>query len=70
MNGFSDVTETENTIIGWISEKGIMELEELTDFQIIDDILRLITEFTGIRPPFPRRYYMQEVLYEILQLSW
>lgn len=50
----------ENTFIGWVGEQGTIDLEKLTDGQIIDDILRVINKFTGIQAPYPRRYYMWE----------
>lgn len=60
MSGFDKLQSNlgENTFVGWVGESGTVQIERLTDTEIIDDILRLINNFTSIEPPLPRRYFM------------
>lgn len=61
MTGFDVATVPEHTIIGWVGGQGVIEMDKVnnaSDTQVMKDALELIENFTGIKPPYPRRFYM------------
>lgn len=46
-----------NTLLGWVGGQGAMEMEKLTDQQIINDCLKLLSNFTKLSIPTPINYF-------------
>ena len=46
-----------NTLLGWVGGQGAIDMEEMSDEQIIDDCMALLSQFTRITIPAPIRYY-------------
>lgn len=46
-----------NVLLGWVGGNGAIEMEKLSDAEIINDCVELLTKFTNINVPYPIRYY-------------
>ncbi|KAJ6626568.1 Spermine oxidase, partial [Pseudolycoriella hygida] len=46
-----------NTLLAWVGGYGALEMEKLTDSQVIDDCIALLAEFTNSKIPAPIKYY-------------
>lgn len=46
-----------NTLLAWVGGHGAREMELLTDRQIVNDCVALLTQFTGQSVPQPIRHY-------------
>lgn len=46
-----------NTLLGWVGGSGAIDMEALTDQQIIQDCVNLLSQFTKTKVPAPKRYY-------------
>lgn len=46
-----------NMVLGWVGGIGAIQMEALTDDQIISDCMELLTKFTNSKVPYPTRYY-------------
>lgn len=46
-----------NTLLGWIGGRGAIDMEQLTDQQIISDCLNLLSKFMKMSVPPPINYY-------------
>lgn len=46
-----------NTLLAWVGGAGAIEMEKLTDNQIIKDCIDLLTKFTNLKVPAPIYYY-------------
>lgn len=46
-----------NTLLAWVGGHGAIEMEHLTDNEIIEDCIALLTQFTNIKVPAPIKYY-------------
>lgn len=46
-----------NTLLAWVGGQGAIEMEQLTDNQIILDCIELLAQFTKINVPAPIKYY-------------
>lgn len=58
MLGFDKVMSGENMFIGWVGSYGTVMLEELSDEQVINDLINLAEKFTKKQIPRPKRYFM------------
>lgn len=58
LTGFDVVSPgAPNTLLGWVGGKGAIEMELLTDHEIIEDCMKLLSKFMKIDIPFPIRYF-------------
>lgn len=48
----------ENTLLAWVGGPGAIEMERLSDLQIMKDCCALLRHFTGILFPEPIKYYL------------
>lgn len=46
-----------NTLLAWVGGKGALEMERLSDKEIIEDCVRLLSKFTKLDVPCPIKYY-------------
>lgn len=46
-----------NLLLGWVGGVGALDMETLSDMQIIDDCIQLLSRFTNIDVPLPTRYF-------------
>lgn len=46
-----------NTLLGWVGGRGAIEMEKLSDNEIIEDCLNLLSKFTKRAVPTPLRFY-------------
>lgn len=46
----------ENTILGWVGGIGALEMEKLCDKTIINDCIQLLSKFTKISVPYPKKF--------------
>lgn len=56
------MTGPPNTLIGWVSGKGVELLETFTDKEIIDELMQHIEKFLGVSVPYPKRYFVSRWL--------
>lgn len=49
--------ENGNILLGWVGGDGAIEMESLSDIQIVEDCINLLAKFTHINVPMPIRYY-------------
>ncbi|XP_062559761.1 spermine oxidase-like [Armigeres subalbatus] len=58
LSGFDIVSPgPANTLLGWIGSYGALEMERLSDAQIVNDCVFLLEKFTRKKVPQPVRYY-------------
>ncbi|XP_063708865.1 spermine oxidase-like [Culicoides brevitarsis] len=58
MTGFDKVISGKNMFLGWVGQQGTVEMEKLSDKEIIDELVGYICKFTKRRFPYPKRYYV------------
>lgn len=58
MTGFDKVMSGENMFIGWVGQQGTVEMEKLSDKEIVDELVTFLRKFTGKTFPYPKRYFM------------
>lgn len=46
-----------NTLLAWVGGIGALEMEQLSDNQIILDCIELLAQFTRTKVPAPLKYY-------------
>lgn len=46
-----------NTLLGWVGGAGAIQMESLSDNQIVEDCINLLAKFTNLNVPSPIRYY-------------
>lgn len=46
-----------NTLLAWVGGHGALQMEKLTDSQVIDDCITLLAQFTKTQIPAPIKYY-------------
>lgn len=46
-----------NTLLAWVGGHGALEMEKLTDSQVIQDCIALLAQFTNTEIPAPIKYY-------------
>lgn len=56
--GFKVYKSLKNTLVGWIGGDGVQQIEKLTDFEVIEDTLRLLYRFTRKNIPYPKRFFV------------
>lgn len=58
MTGFDVMKPTNPTmLLGWVGGQGAIDMEQLSDTEIISDCVDLLTKFTNIPVPYPTRFY-------------
>lgn len=58
MTGFDVMKPNhENVLLGWVGANGAIEMERLSDDQIVDDCVRLLSKFTNLNVPKPIGYH-------------
>lgn len=58
MTGFDILSPgAPNTLIGWVGGKGAVEMELLTDREIVEDCMKLLAKFMKTDIQFPIRYF-------------
>lgn len=55
-----------NTLLAWVGGAGAIEMEQLTDNQIIKDCIDLLAQFTNLKVPAPIHYYWYSNLFLLL----
>lgn len=58
MTGFDKVMSGTNTFIGWVGQQGTIDMEKLSDKEIVDDLTEFLKTFTRRNVPYPSRYFM------------
>lgn len=46
-----------NILLGWVGGHGAIQMESLSDKQIVEDCINLLAKFTNLNVPNPIRYY-------------
>lgn len=46
-----------NVLLGWVGANGALEMEKLSDDQIVDDCVRSLSKFTNLNVPKPIKYF-------------
>lgn len=46
-----------DTLLAWVGGHGALEMETLSDTQIIRDCVDLLSQFTGLKVPTPIKYF-------------
>lgn len=46
-----------NTLLAWVGGRGALDMEKLTDTQVIHDCIALLAQFTKTQIPAPIKYY-------------
>lgn len=46
-----------NTLLAWVGGHGALEMEALTDTEIVQDCVNLLIQFTGRMVPSPIKYF-------------
>ena len=46
-----------NTLLAWVGGEGAIEMEKLSDKQIIQDCIELLAQFTNLNIPAPIKYF-------------
>lgn len=46
-----------NMLLGWVGGQGAIDMEQLSDNEIITDCIKLLSKFTNIHVPHPTKFY-------------
>lgn len=46
-----------NTLLGWVGGQGAIEMEQMSDKEIVEDCIKLLSKFTKIDVPAPIKLF-------------
>lgn len=58
MTGFDVLSPgVSNTLLGWVGGWGAIEMEQMTDKEIVEDCIKMLSKFTKVDVPAPIKFF-------------